>query len=706
MTALVVIPPMTQLNTPYPAGPQLVAYLKQQGYAARSYDAAIALANRLYSRDGLRAMFTAVQAQGSCPDSHLEMLANEARYCRVIDPLRRFLQGRDPSLAGRIVRQTFLPQGPRFAGIASEAEQVAFGRLGQQDHARWLGTLVLQDIADLLRLTISPHFGLTSYGSSIADSATSYEPLASHLATAPDPLEQLMLDDLDAAIPADCRLLALTCPFPGNLPAALRIAEWVRAHRSGVTIALGGGYPSTELRELAEPRLFDLVDTVILDDGEAPLAAWCARAHGESVPDSAVVRSFVRDANGAVRWCDGESPEPRHGVLPAPDYSGIALDNYLDLLDTWNPMHRLWNEGRWLKLTAAHGCYWKRCTFCDTNLPYIGRYDPARASTLADRMDALSTQTGYDGFHFTDEAAPPRVLLGLALELLRRDRSYHHWGNIRFDDYFTPDRCRVLAAAGMVGVSGGIEVADDTVLKRIDKGVSIPQLARVLGSFAQSGVLVHGYLMYGFPGQTTQQTIDSLEVVRQLMANGLLHSGFWHRFTVTAHSAVGRDPAAFGVEITGPQRGAFAWNNLRHHEPAGADHEALGPGLSAALAAWLSGAALEGDLADWFEHPVPSPSVAPDLIEQLMVQDDTEPAGDSRAVWLGEAPSRSGGVLRCSDEAGELLELDLGVTRARAWCDRLQACLPTNWDRHPPRLDSLNCDELLLPFRQHGLALV
>ena len=54
--------------------------------------------------------------------------------------------------------------------------------------------------------------------------------------------------------------------------------------------------------------------------------------------------------------------------------------------------------------------------------------------------------------------------------------------------------------------------------------------------------MVHAYLMYGFPTQTAQETIDSLEVVRQLFEAGVVQSGFWHQFAMTAHSPIGINP--------------------------------------------------------------------------------------------------------------------------------------------------------------------
>ena len=119
-------------------------------------------------------------------------------------------------------------------------------------------------------------------------------------------------------------------------------------------------------------------------------------------------------------------------------------------------------------------------------------------------LNAIVAETGQTGFHFVDEAAPPKSLKALAAELQRRGVAVGWWGNIRFEKSFTPELCRQLAASGCIAVSGGLEVASDRLLKLMQKGVSVQQVARVTKAFADAGILVHAYLMYGFPTQTVQ----------------------------------------------------------------------------------------------------------------------------------------------------------------------------------------------------------
>ena len=270
----------------------------------------------------------------------------------------------------------------------------------------------------------------------------------------------------------------------------------------------------------------------------------------------------------------------------------------------------------------AHGCYWGKCTFCDVSLDYIKLYEPITASLLCDRMEEMIAQTGENGFHFVDEAAPPALMRALALEIIRRKLVVSWWTNIRFEKSFTRDLCLLLKAAGCIGVSGGLEVASDRLLELIQKGITVKQVANVNKNFTEAGIMVHAYLMYGFPTQTTQETIDSLEMVRQLFEAGILQSAFWHLFTMTAHSPVGLNPEKFKVKKLNSDTGTFANNDIVHIDPTGADHETFGFGLKKSLLNFMHGACLDYPLQKWFDFKVPKTSVQPDYIARALLEEE------------------------------------------------------------------------------------
>ncbi|MBM4181024.1 MAG: cobalamin-dependent protein [Betaproteobacteria bacterium] len=623
---LSVIPPMTQLNTPYPSTAYLTGFLRSRGVAATQEDLALALVLRLFTPDGLRAIRARVEVIPPARRAPVLVAFAEhfPRYLASIDAVVAFLQGRDPSLAHRIARRDFLPEGPRFAALdvyidpdGGDPLAWAFGALGVQDRARHLATLYLNDLADVLREAVDARFEFVRYAESLAQSQASFEPLAAALAAPPNlvdtTLGELTLEAIARHAPD---LVLVSAPFPGNVYAAFRVAQAIKAAHPHIRTVLGGGFVNTELRELKEARVFDYFDYVTLDDGERPLLALLAHLRGERGADR-LVRTFLREG-GAVRYFDcGEADIP-FAEVGTPTWDGLPLDRYLAILDMLNPMHRLWSDARWNKLTVAHGCYWKKCSFCDVSLDYIARYDATGAELLADRIEAVIAETGQTGFHFVDEAAPPKVLKALAEELRRRNRAISWWGNIRFEKSFTPQLCRQLADSGCIAVSGGLEVASDRLLKLMQKGVSVPQVARVTHAFAEAGILVHAYLMYGFPTQTVQDTVDALEYVRQLFAAGCIQSGFFHRFACTVHAPVGLRPEDYGVILKPLPPVSFARNDVGFIDPAGVDHDRLGVALNKALYNYMHGLGLDDDVRGWFDMRVPKPRVARDFIVRAL----------------------------------------------------------------------------------------
>ena len=606
-----VIPPMTQLNTPYPSTAYLTGFLRSRGVASTQEDLALKLVLNLFTPQGMaqirdKALDLPEAKRSASVNFFLDFFE---RYENTIAPTIAFLQGKDSTLSHRIAGRGFLPEGPRFAaldayddGESADPLAWAFGALGQQDRARHLATLYLNDLADVLRDAVDSRFEFVRYGESLADSQATFEPLAAALAAPLSLMDEILHSlTLKAIEQHQPNLVLLSVPFPGAVYAAFRIAQCIKQHYPHIHIALGGGFVNTELRELTEPRVFDYVDFVTLDSGERPLLALLEHLQGQRAA-ARLVRTFVRKPDtGTVQLMNWSEPDVPFEEVGTATWDGLPLNDYLSLLDMLNPMHRLWSDGRWNKLTVAHGCYWKKCSFCDVSLDYISRYETASATLLVDRIEQIVKETGQTGFHFVDEAAPPKALKALAEELIRRKVHISWWGNIRFEKTFTPELAELLAESGCIAMSGGLEVASDRLLKLMKKGVSVEQVAQVTKGFSEAGILVHAYLMYGFPTQTVQDTVDALEYVRQLFENGCIQSGFFHRFACTVHSPVGLNPKEYGIELIPLPAVSFGKNDIGFIDPTGVDHDLLGLGLKKAIYNYMHGIGVEEDVRSWFQ---------------------------------------------------------------------------------------------------------
>lgn len=630
LKVLLVTPPMTQLNTPYPATAYLTGFLRQEGYDVSQRDLAIELFLSLLTKQGLENIYQSVEDKyadfedDELPDAIYNFLSQYPVYSKCIEPCVKFLQGKNPSLALRIASRAFLPEGPQFESLYQMEEFSgdvlldAFGNLGVQDKAKYLATLFIEDISAVIKQGVDPNFEVSRYGEKLAASNPSFDDLYTQLNQPPiytDKLIAVLVDEY--LIQESPDVVGLTVPFPGNMLGALKIAQCCKIINPNIKIILGGGFVNTELRSLKDPRIFEFVDFITVDDGERPLLTLLEYLNNQRLVVD-LYRTYRLSEGKVVFTTNPVLHDIPHKNTGIPSYDGLPVDKYLSLCEMLNPMHRIWSDGRWNKLTIAHGCYWSQCSFCDISLNYIGQYDDAGAEIIVNRIEALIAETGETGFHFVDEAAPPKVLFSMAEKLIERNIVISWWGNIRFEKTFTAEKCHLLAESGCIAISGGLEVASDRLLKLMKKGVTVEQVARVTKNFSNSGILVHAYLMYGFPSQTEQETVDSLERVRQLMLNGCIHSAYWHRFAATIHSPIGMHPDQYNIKLIPTGNVLFAENDIAYYDPVQTDHEKLGVGLKKALYNYMHGMGFDYPMTFWFEHTVNEPDISTTFIEQAL----------------------------------------------------------------------------------------
>lgn len=609
-------PPFTQLNTPYPATTYLKGFLNQLNISSFQADLGIEVILEIFSKKGFETIFSRAGAKIINDANSKRIYKLKEDYINTIHDVILFLQNKNPTIAHLITSRNFLPEASRFQQIDDLGW--AFGKMGIQDKAKHIATLYLEDISDFIKQNIDEHFGFSRYAEKLARSANSFDELYNCLQSPLSYTDEILFSILNKKLnEINPSLVCLSAPFPGNVYAAFRCGQFIKSKYSHIKVAFGGGFANTELRSLKDVRVFEFIDFITLDDGEAPIENIVKYIDGE-VNEHFLKRTYLL-LNNELKYINNAScKDYKQAEIGTPDYSDLFLDKYLNAIEIINPMHSLWSDGRWNKLTMAHGCYWGKCTFCDVSLDYIKIYKPITANLICDRIEELIKTTGVNGFHFVDEAAPPALMKALALEILRRKLVLSWWTNVRFEKSFTRDLCLLLKASGCIGVSGGLEVASDRLLQLINKGITVEQVAVVNKNFTDAGIMVHAYLMYGFPTQTAQETIDSLEMVRQMFEANILQSAFWHLFTMTAHSPVGMNPEKFNVKKAGEVNVTFADNDVEHIDETGANHAEFGYGLKKSLHNYMHQIGFDFPLHKWFDFKVPKTSVQPNYIKSII----------------------------------------------------------------------------------------
>ncbi len=615
MKFCLITPPFVQLNTPYPATTQLKAYLKEQGHDVKQCDIGIELAEKIFSTEFLTLIFQRAFESEHLSSKGRSVAIHKDDYLRTIEPTWRFLRGDDPTLATRIAARRYLPEGRQFKNLDEDDLEWAYGTTGVADRAKYIATLYIEDISEFIAEVLDCDFSIIRYKEQIAMAAPTFDAIYSELQHKLNPIEELAIEIFKTKI-EDADIIGFSVPFPGTLFMALRMAQHLKSYGNNTIIAMGGGYVNTELRTVREPRLFEFIDFLLFDDGELPISSLAKYAQGEIEKCEIVSAKYLEQ--GKVVESASWDNALNFDTLPPPDFSDLMLDKYVSLVEFTNPMHRLWSDGQWNKMTLAHGCYHAKCTFCDTHLDYIGRYSAAKASTVVDRMESVMAQTGLSGFHFTDEALPPKLLREVSEIIIERGLSVSFWGNIRFERRFDFELCETLSRAGCIAVSGGLEVASPRILRLIEKGVSIEQAVESCAAFNSAGIMVHAYLMYGFPTQTETEALESLEVVRQMFEQGVVQSAFWHCYAMTVHSPTGHNPSKYNSKITGSTNNPFANNGVEFTDGGDADWQTIGHGLKVATQNFMQGRGYDMPIKNWFGKRFKNPQIAHNMVENII----------------------------------------------------------------------------------------
>lgn len=692
MKVLMITPPVVQLNSPYPSGAYLSSFFKQQGENVLWKDLNISLFHKIFSRQGLTKLFElseqkALQmAQNAQSQNDFATAFNLRRYVATkeqwiqwIDFITSILCGKMREKEHDFLFSPFAPRGARMENFLS-----SLNREPSVDDVRFLCSYALADLADYITAVFDNDFSLIRYAEHLSVDKKNFSQIEQKLNSPVLSVfyeevlqENLIFDDKDVP-----DLVCISIPFAGTFLPSLYTARFLKNHYNNkVFIAFGGGFVNTELRQVSEKKLSKYINAFSFDRGygsyidlknhwqelqtilRAPTTPQDSiDSSTPTVSQDSVVSTTTQQSSIELQplykmqiFFDNQIIKPliQHSDLQQtensltsqifPDFSDIDFSVYPRVCDDMNAMHRIWNDGSWIKAYLAHGCYWHKCAFCDTQLDYVCGYKIVDTEKLFYSLLQTASEKNIFGIHFVDEALPPKSLKQFALLNAQNGGKLYFWGNVRFEKTFTKDFAAFLSYCGFGGASAGLEVATSAGLKSINKGTDIFSVVSSCAAFKEAGILVHAYMIYGFWNDTPQTIINSMETLRQFFQAGLLDSAFWHKFVLTKNSQVfsewkkGLHPDLFPLEPP-ENKSIFANNNL--HFKGEDKFDKYSVPLENALASWMHNEHLQTKIQKWFDFPVPNPQISKDYVENLIQKyiensSKLDFSTDKDIFWLG-----------------------------------------------------------------------
>ncbi len=312
-----------------------------------------------------------------------------------------------------------------------------------------------------------------------------------------------------------------------QLLGSLYIASRIKALPDSPKIAFGGSSCSGELG-ISLLKHFSQIDYIVDGEGEIPLTGLCLYLQGETTLFPERVHTRTRPT--------GESPLQEISdlnTLPTPDFTPYFEQLKIVFPDApFIPV---------LPIEFSRGCWWNKCTFCNLNLQWC-RYRWKNALTMTEELQTLIGRHQCLDFTFTDNALPPREADSFFTALAEKHADIHFFAEIR-----TVMHQKALTTyhnGGLETIQVGIEALSETLLKKMQKGVSVIDNVAMLKHAAQAGIQLEGNLIVEFPGTTREETVETLECLEYLWPFKPLASA---TFFLGHGSPVDKSPRDYGI---------------------------------------------------------------------------------------------------------------------------------------------------------------
>ncbi|MCK5759643.1 MAG: radical SAM protein [Candidatus Delongbacteria bacterium] len=654
MKILLIIPPFTQLNSPYASLPFLKGTLDKFGIDCDLLDLSIETASKLFSGESLVLLAKKLSTDNDLKNNGIVkfFLDNQDRYINIIDEVMNFLRDKNTPLVKNILSGNYLPLGKT---VSAALDSTQFN-IPSEGYAKYLASLFIDDVFLFYR-ELSPGYELSKYQEKLGLNAGSFDKIYEYLINSEDIITEAMYTILDKIDFNDYQLVGISIPFPGNLVAGLKTAKYIRSKFPSIKIALGGGYVNTELRNLSETRIFEFVDFITLDDGEQPLLSIIDLLENK-ITETELCRTFVLKNDKATYIDNTNLPIISAKEIGIPNCEGLPFNKYFSIIESINPMYKLWSVRNMNKLRLAQGCYWHKCKFCDTSLPYIKKFKMTPVDILIEQVKEMIKQTNVNSFHFVDEAIQPSLAIELSIRLLQEKINIEWWGNIRLEKEFTEDVCKLLSLSGCIAVVAGLESGSDVTLQAMNKGIDLEQAVEVCYNFSSNDILVHTYLIYGFPGESGQELINSVEASRQMFEAEIVDSAYWHRYSLTFHSEVYKNKENYKIKVINDKINPFANNDIRYIDLENKNIDKYSSGLKKATYNFMLNSCLDNDIRSWFEFKTPKPTLKRNAVENILDNYNIEVSLNKRLLWLGNEVDFNNSILSV-DGINDLVEFEL-----------------------------------------------
>lgn len=306
------------------------------------------------------------------------------------------------------------------------------------------------------------------------------------------------------------KMICISITAPTQLIPAFSLCKTIRSLNNKIKIVIGGNVV-TRLKEFFNSKniLSEFYDFAISGEGELKLYELYEK-------------NFVYNNENKIN-IDFEPPTDI-SLIPAPDFSDLALDNYFDL-------------ERILPIYASRRCYWDKCSFCDIPFGYDQGHRARKASDIVNEIEYLSKKYSVRNFKFVDDALPPKLAYEVSSLIIKKQLKIN-WEAyvILAKEFLDEDYCNTLSDGGCRWLYFGFESGDKNIIKGMKKGHNVLNTQNVIRNTSAAGIKNHLWIIVGFPGEKIESVNNSIKFVEE--NHQYIDSLEINQFALTKHAAI------------------------------------------------------------------------------------------------------------------------------------------------------------------------
>lgn len=337
------------------------------------------------------------------------------------------------------------------------------------------------------------------------------------------------------------RIIGFSIVFTNQIIPAFQCARIIKHRLPHVHLTMGGPCISSYFREIQEKRIFTLIDSLVLDEGEIPLEILAKELSGNN-PNLSEVPGFIYLSDNEIH-VNPPAPPVDMEQSPPPDYTVFQLDKYL-----------FTGKGLIAPFRLSKGCPWQKCTFCRTELYTCRNYQQPSMEMMYQQLLHVIETAGITSFFFSDENADPAVLEYISRRLVNDQVKIQWLVHTRISKSLTKKRCELYRKAGCINLRVGVESFSDRILKLMRKRITVRLIEHVLKEIG--GVLpIVAYMMVGFPTETEEEARTGYEKLNVFLSKGFVKTYTYALFGILYGSDIWKHQDKYGItEIHIPDR--------------------------------------------------------------------------------------------------------------------------------------------------------